>query len=417
MSNFVEKILNSIQDLLVLYNPPDSTDQSAQQNLSSDDKLFLYETVSLLIVSSNLDSKLKAQLMKNLLTPIINSFLILINKYCQIKTPTVKSSSSSSLESVEEKLRLIYATHLNLLMSVTTRVSKGFSNLVKVKDCECTEVFLEIMRIFMQAIPITTHKQLIHAGIRQYIHRMIICIENEYILEYIPVILDEFLKVVNEPKDLYDLLPLINQIVSKYKQLVLGVVQSRLMQVINAIVNYVNSLPGEIAADILRITTDQIQQFNLANNNNNTTNVANNNNNMNGFKSRDIGDSDLQLTPDTQYVLDIQQLYKAYFQFLLNIVNNDLMEIIAVQMPNDVLKIYFSLVQGAQLGTQETAKICIQVIRKFITTFVDKAPTLIENFPQYTIENVVPCCFQIFLRPNIDLNDAQQVLVRTTLFN
>jgi hypothetical protein len=44
-----------------------------------------------------------------------------------------------------------------------------------------------------------------------------------------------------------------------------------------------------------------------------------------------------------------------------------------------------------------------------LPNIVDKAQ--IENFAQYTIENVVPCCFQMFLRANIDLNDAQQVLV------
>jgi hypothetical protein len=27
------------------------------------------------------------------------------------------------------------------------------------------------------------------------------------------------------------------------------------------------------------------------------------------------------------------------------------------------------------------------------------------------MENVVPCCFQNFVKQNIDLNDAQQVLV------
>ncbi len=31
------------------------------------------------------------------------------------------------------------------------------------------------------------------------------------------------------------------------------------------------------------------------------------------------------------------------------------------------------------------------------------------------MENVVPCCFQNFIRPNVDLNDAQQVLVSILL--
>ncbi len=118
--------------------------------------------------------------MKNMLTPIVSSFLQLIQKYC---------------ETADEKVKLVFATSLNLAMSVATRVSKGFSNTLKTKDCECTEIFVEILRIFMQAIPVATHKPLIHAGIRQYMHRMIICVDNE-ILEYIPMSIEQFLKVM-----------------------------------------------------------------------------------------------------------------------------------------------------------------------------------------------------------------------------
>jgi exportin-T len=185
----VEKILQSIQDLLTFWNPLEvsSTQPAAlllqkheQNQQLYDDQLFLYETVSLLIVTSSLDAKLKAQLMKNILAPIINTFLLLIQKYC---------------ETGDEKVKLVYATSLNMAMSVATRVSKGFSNLIKVKDCECTEIFMEILRIFIQAISLSTHKSLIHAGIRQYLHRMIICVDNE-VLEYIPVTLEHFLKVL-----------------------------------------------------------------------------------------------------------------------------------------------------------------------------------------------------------------------------
>jgi exportin-T len=359
MSNYVEKILNSIQDLLVLGNPLDPTSLDHQQ-LSSDDKLFLYETVSLLIVSSNLEAKVKAQLMKSLLTPIINSFLLLINKYCETQPSN-------------EKLKLLYATSLNVSMSVTTRVSKGFSNVVKVKDCECTDIFLEIMRIFMQAIGITTHKSLIHAGIRQYIHRMIICIDSE-MLEYLPVIIEHFLRIANEPRDLTDLLPLVNQVVSKYKQQIVPFMQSVIMQLVNGILNYVSALPAEIAADILRITTDQIQSFNLVCTNPLIANgiaskskeqAMNQNSNHAGTEN---GNDEL-LSPDTQFVLDIQLLYKTYFQFVQNIVNNDLMEMFFGLAANDLYKIYFSLIQGAQLGPHDTSKCCFQCIRKFISTF------------------------------------------------
>lgn len=186
LSQYVERILQNIQDLLTFWNPlefsssPTLLLQKHEQNQGLyDDQLFLYETASLLVVNSSLEPKLKAQLMKNILTPIVSTFLALIQKYC---------------ETADEKVRLVYATSVNMAMSVATRVSKGFSNVVKVKDCECTDMFLEILRIFVQAINVNTHKSLIHAGIRQYLHRMIICIDNE-VLEYIPVTIEQFLNV------------------------------------------------------------------------------------------------------------------------------------------------------------------------------------------------------------------------------
>lgn len=353
LGNFVEKILNSIQDLIVIWSPlqcppntPTSVLEQEQKIRSSDEQLFLYETVSLLIVTSQLEPKMKAQLMKNLISPIISSFMLLINKY---------------IETNDEKLKLIFANSLNMAMSIATRVSKGFSNAIKVKDCDCTNIFLEILRIFIQAISINTHKNLIHAGVRQFLHRMIICIDSE-VFEYVPISIEHFLKQINEPKDLHDLIPLLNQVMIKYKQQIVPFFQTILMQLTNAVLNFVNSLPTNISSQILKISTTQIQQFNLQH-------PLNIQSILPHVQTYLIQDNNSEITPDTQLVLDIQFMYKSYFQFLLNIVNNDLMDIIAMQQTNDIYKIYFTLSQGAQLGQPDTSKACFQCIRKFINFF------------------------------------------------
>jgi len=435
LSQYVEKILQTIQDLLAFWNPLETPPQlllqkHEQQQHLYDDQIFIYETVSYLVVNSSLDAKLKAQLMRNILAPIVNTFVGLVQKYA---------------ETGDEKVRLVYATSLNVAMSVATRVSKGFSNLFKVKDCECTEIFLEILRIFIQAIPVnTTHKALIHAGIRQYMHRMIIVIDNE-VLEYIPVTIEQFLKVSNEPRDLNDLMPLINQVLAKYKQQVTGLMQNVLMQLTNMTLNYVNSLPAELSSDILRISPQQIQNLNVTvpilslSSSSTTTTTSSNNNNIINFTTNNRpttspsnrvmnGGStttttttttsaqdemdDMAISPDTQYVLDIQSLYKAYFLFLSNIVNNDLMDVFLNHTSNDIYKVYCALLQGVQIGPPDISKACLQVIKKLISFFVDKP--VIENFIPFTIQNLVPCCLQV-LTQNIDINDAQQVLVLNEL--
>jgi exportin-T len=142
---------------------------------------------------------MKSQLMKNLLAPTVSCFQILLNKYC---------------ETTDEKVKLVYAQSINTAMSVACRATKGFTNLIKVKDCQCVEIFLEILRIFMPAININTHKSLIHGGVRQYFHRMLVCLDDE-ILEFLPLTIEHLIKLSTEPKDLYDIFPLINQILNK----------------------------------------------------------------------------------------------------------------------------------------------------------------------------------------------------------
>lgn len=171
-------------------------------------QLFLYETISILIVTCNLDLNLKSQLMKSLLSPILNSFLNLLNKY---------------LLTTNENEKSILAKCLNNEMLVASRTSKGFSSAVKVKDCQCTEIFLQLLDQFLPALNVQTHKNLINAGVRQYLHRMVVCLDNE-IFDYLPILLESFINN-NDAKDSNDFLPLITQIIAKFKAQIFGFLQ------------------------------------------------------------------------------------------------------------------------------------------------------------------------------------------------
>ncbi len=358
ISTHVEKILTSIQDLLVIWSPlqkplnnnKEKKKQEQNSLISPDDQLFLYETVSVLIVTCNLPANNKAVLMKNLLAPTVSCFSTLLEKYYNIPT-------------YDEKTKLVYANCLNTAMLVASRASKGFSNQIKVKDCECVDIFLEILRIFMPVVSINTHKNLICAGLRQYLHRMIVCLDNE-VLEYLPLTIEHFIKNSNEPKDLYDLMPLINQILNKYKQQIVPFMSLIIIPLLNTILNFVNSTPIEsiTQSNILKITPIQLTTATAIVPScviPNATSIVN----------KPLANGELSI--DAQFVLDTQLLYKSFFQFMINIVNNDLMDIISSQNANDLYKIYYTLIQAAQEGSLEIIKCCFQVIRKFITVFGD----------------------------------------------
>ena len=84
--------------------------------------------------------------MKSLLSPVVGCFSDLLNKYCNID----KTSSAVVIQSQDEDEdeKLIYAKSLNTAMQVAARVSKGFSLQIKLKDCDCVEIFLEVLNIF-----------------------------------------------------------------------------------------------------------------------------------------------------------------------------------------------------------------------------------------------------------------------------
>lgn len=96
-----------------------------------------------------------------------------------------------------------------------SRVSKGFSSQQTMQACGCVETFTDLLKIFLQAVNVPTHRQLIQTGVRQYLHRMVVCLEKE-ILPFVPVVLENLLKQP-EAKELHDFLPLMNQLIMKFK--------------------------------------------------------------------------------------------------------------------------------------------------------------------------------------------------------
>ena len=83
------------------------------------------------------------------------------------------------------------------------------------KQSGCIEVFTELLKLFLLALNAPAHRQMLHTGVRQYLHRMVVCLEKE-ILPFIPIILENLLKQP-EVRELYDFIPLLNQLTMKFK--------------------------------------------------------------------------------------------------------------------------------------------------------------------------------------------------------
>ena len=83
------------------------------------------------------------------------------------------------------------------------------------KQCGCVPAFTELLRLFGMALDTPWQRNQLQTGVRQYLHRMVVCLDAE-ILPFIPPVLTHLLKHP-EARELYDFLPLINQLVMKFK--------------------------------------------------------------------------------------------------------------------------------------------------------------------------------------------------------
>ena len=83
------------------------------------------------------------------------------------------------------------------------------------KQCGCSEVYLDCLQTFLPALSCPLQKDVLRSGVRTFLHRMIICLEEE-VLPFIPSASEHMLKDC-EAKDLQEFIPLINQITAKFK--------------------------------------------------------------------------------------------------------------------------------------------------------------------------------------------------------
>ncbi|KAM3927543.1 exportin-T [Leptodactylus fuscus] len=337
MNAFVEDILSRIQDLLEL-SPPENGFQTL---LSSDDQLFIYETAGVLIVNSDYPAERKSILMRNLLNPLMEKFKILLEKLV--------------VEQDEER-QTVLADCLNHAVGFASRTSKAFSNKQTVKQCGCSGVYLDCLQSFLPALSCPVQKEILRGGVRTFLHRMIICLEEE-VLPFIPTASEHMLKDC-EAKDLQEFIPLINQITAKFKAQVSPFLQQVFMPLLHAIFEV-----------LVRPSEEN----------------------------------------DQSAALDKQMLRRSYFAFLQTVSGSGMSEVIANQGAENVERVLFTVIQGAVEYPDPIAqKTCFIILSKLVELWAGKDGLV--GFADFVYKHIVPACFLAPMKPTFDLADAQTIL-------
>jgi len=340
---YVEDILNRIQGLLVNINEEHNENHA---NLNENDRNYLYEVAAILITCSNAEPEKQLHMMQNLFTPMISIFKMNLDKIV----------SGQADELLVQNLAL----ELHHLMSYASRASKAFTTTQSLKVSGCAPCFTEALNIFLHSLTIPVHRNIIQPGVRQYLHRMIICL-GEDVLPFVPVAVTHLLKDC-EMRDIQEFIPLINQLITRFK--------------------------GDIAPFLSEILMPLVTKIFT-------------------FLQAPIENNDLQALKEKQL------LQRSYYLFIATIVNTNILDVISNQDSNNVKEILLSVVGGAvEIPDPQGQKTCFTIFNKLVEVWGGN-----ENFIEFIYDSILPSCFMAPLNNSFDLNDAQTILVLQEISN
>ncbi|XP_057296563.1 exportin-T-like [Hydractinia symbiolongicarpus] len=341
VNQYVEDILKRLQDLLVT-----NKQDKLQTQLSENDRYYLYETAAVVISCSNTTQEKHLELMKSLLSPVL------------VSSQTLLDQISNRQLDKEQSLQL--ADELHHLIAYASRASKAFSTAHTLKQSGCTGCFTEALNLFLHSLTIPVHRNIIHTAVRQYLHRMIICL-HEQVLPFVPIAVTHLLKDC-EMRDIQDFIPLINQLITRFKNDIAPFLSEILMPLVTQIFTFLQS-PVE----------------------------AN----------------------DQQALKEKQLLQRSYFLFISTIVNNNILEVLLNQDSSNVKEILLSIVHGAvEIPDPQGQKTCFIIFNKLLEYWGHN-----EDFKDFIYDSILPSCFRAPLNPAFDLQDAQTMLVLNEIAN
>lgn len=132
--------------------------------------------------------------------------------------------------------------------------------------------YVQPLPVFLQGLEVLVQRELLLSGVRQYIHRMIICLGDE-LLKYVPMAISLMLKdctvskqyykirdftISNyfvQARDLQEFIPLINQLISKYKERISSMLQEIFLPVCQTIFICISQPSDPSDTEVLLFTT------------------------------------------------------------------------------------------------------------------------------------------------------------------
>ena len=84
------------------------------------------------------------------------------------------------------------------------------------KTCGCVQLYLEALHMFIECLNVGVERETMGSGVRQLMHRLVVCLDYDNLGPVLPSASQALLHTPSTTA-LAEYLPLINQIISKYK--------------------------------------------------------------------------------------------------------------------------------------------------------------------------------------------------------
>jgi exportin-T len=172
IADLSDDILYQLQELM-------SYECLEQNYLSSSDQNFLYEAAGYIVVYSGKSAEQKGSLLHQILSLALDKFKLLLPKLVELTH--------------QPETQELCAQRLHDLLSCASRCTKVFPNHQMTHQNGCVPCLAEGLTVILQGLDVPVHRDLLHSGVRQYLHRMIICLGDE-LLRHIPMAVHMMLK-------------------------------------------------------------------------------------------------------------------------------------------------------------------------------------------------------------------------------
>ncbi|VBB26605.1 unnamed protein product [Acanthocheilonema viteae] len=345
LGNQAENILAQLESFFTVTSEED-------YQLSKEDQMYLYESTSVLIIHSNLPVERKQECIKVL-------GFSLLQKFSRITERLSRTKNVDEIQQLHQRCADI--------IGYSARITKAFTNNYTMQCCQCTVIFNELMKVrsssaclvFLDKITPDNVEGL--DALRQYLHRMVTCLDGE-ILAMLPAICNKYLDVGPNLKVVHDFLILLQQIFGKFKK--------RLLEI---------GLNIPALFDILwsaqRIAFD---------------------------------------TSNESCVRDMIYYNRAFLQTILSILTHDLIVMLTDCGTEFLHKVANSLVSFMSLNDVPTQRTTFQIINKLFLKLSNDGSA--ATFIEFLWEKAVYGALQTPLSGYHDLTDAQCVLLQHEIY-